>query len=68
MPVLAVVKGRPSAEQIAALIAVLAAVRAPAMAPAAPPARGFGWSSRSAQLRVPVLASPGGWRASALPR
>jgi hypothetical protein len=67
-PVLAVVKGSPSAEEIAALVAVLAAVRAPAVAPAVPPASRFGWSSRSAQLRVPVLAGPGGWRASALPR
>jgi hypothetical protein len=68
VPVLAVVKGCPSAEQIAALVAVLAARRASAMAPAAPPASRFGWSSRSAQLRVPVQASPGGWRASARPR
>jgi Acyl-CoA carboxylase epsilon subunit len=68
LPVLAVVKGSPAAEEIAALVAVLAARRAPAMAPAAPAASRFGWSSRSARLRVPVLASPGGWRASALPR
>ncbi len=68
VPVLAVAKGSPSAEEIAALVVVLAARRAPAMPPAAPAASRFGWSSRSALMRVPVLAGPGGWRASALPR
>jgi len=67
-PVLRVVHGSPSPEEIAALVAVLAA-RAPAEGTAA--GRGAlrnGWSERSRLLRAPLLRGPGGWRASGLPR
>lgn len=66
-PVLAIVRGNPSAEQVAALVAVLAARARPA---AASPARNVRseWSARSRLLRAPLVRGPGGWRASALPR
>jgi len=67
-PVLRVVHGSPSPEELAALVAVLAA-RAPAQGAAS--GRGIlrnGWSERSRLLRAPLLRGPGGWRASGLPR
>jgi Acyl-CoA carboxylase epsilon subunit len=67
-PALRVVRGNPTAEEIAALVAVLAA-RAPAGGAAA--RRGSvrnGWSERSRLLRAPLPRGPGGWRASGLPR
>jgi Acyl-CoA carboxylase epsilon subunit len=66
-PVLTVVRGSPSAEEIAALVIVLTARTGPASAGAA--ARpGSAWSARSRLLREPLPRGPGGWRASALPR
>jgi Acyl-CoA carboxylase epsilon subunit len=67
-PVLAVVRGTASAEDVAALVTVLAA-RASARG-----AAGTGetvrsrWSAPSRLLREPIMRAPGGWRASALPR
>ena len=74
-PVLRVVHGSPSAEEIAALVAVLAA-RAPAEGAVTGEGevgggRGMlrnGWSERSRLLRAPLWRGPGGWRASGLPR
>jgi Acyl-CoA carboxylase epsilon subunit len=63
----AIVRGNPSAEQVAALVAVLAARACPAGAPAPRNVRSE-WSSRSRLLRAPLQRGPGGWRASALPR
>jgi hypothetical protein len=63
----AIVRGNPSAEQVAALVAVLAARARPAGAPAPRNVRSE-WSSRSRLLRAPLQRGPGGWRASALPR
>ena len=65
-PVLTVVRGNPSAEEIAALVAVLTAARA-ASAGAAAARPGSAWSARSRLLRAPLPRGPGGWRASALP-
>ncbi len=65
---ISVVRGNPSAADIAALVAVLAARRQPAASRAAGPAARSGWSSRSALLREPLAPGPGSWRASALPR
>ena len=67
-PVLRIVRGNPSPEQIAALVAVLAA-----RAPSGGAAGGRGvmrnaWSARSRLLRAPLPRGPGGWRASGLPR
>jgi hypothetical protein len=72
-PVLAVIRGDASAEEIAALTAVLAAKSAAAArlaAAAATADRGahaFGWASRRAMLRKPLSHGPGAWRASARP-
>jgi hypothetical protein len=71
-PVLAVVRGDASAEEIAALTAVLAATSAAAARLAAAWAadRGgqtFGWASRRAMLRKPLSHGPGAWQASARP-
>ena len=68
-PALSIVKGNPSAEEIAAVVvAVVAARNAPAgQASVAGPIQS-GWSSRSRLLRQPMVHGSGGWRASALPR
>jgi hypothetical protein len=65
-PVVAIVAGNPSAEQVAALVAVLAARARPAGAPTPRNVRSE-WSSRSRLLRAPLQHGHGGWRASALP-
>jgi Acyl-CoA carboxylase epsilon subunit len=72
-PLLAVVRGDASAEEIAALTAVLAAKSAAAARAAAASSaadrgrRAFGWASRRAMLRKPLSHGPGAWRASARP-
>ena len=66
-PVLRVVRGNPTPEEVAALVAVLAAVGGSGVAEETRPARG--WSSPAARLRSPAYGTrAGGWRASALPR
>jgi hypothetical protein len=72
-PLLTVVRGDATAEEIAALTAVLAAKSAAAVraataaAAAARGGRTFGWASRQAMLRKPLAHGPGAWRASARP-
>jgi hypothetical protein len=65
VPLLAVTRGVPTADELAALLVVLAS------RPAGPAARsGAGratWSARSRMLRAAVHPGPGAWRASALP-
>jgi hypothetical protein len=65
-PVLRIVKGDATAEEIAALVAVLSA-RAAAAAEAPAPRRSE-WAGHERRMRRPVHPSPGGWRASAFPR
>jgi len=71
-PALRVVRGNPTAEEIAAVVSVLAARSA--AAGAARPGRGdtdetpSGWNDRSRALRAPLLHGPDAWRASAFPR
>ena len=65
-PVLRIVRGAPSAEDVAALVAVVAAASAsggsrPRTAPAS-----AGWAAHEHTVRGPLAA--GGWRASAAPR
>jgi hypothetical protein len=67
-PVLAIVAGDPSAEQIAAVVAVLSARIGPPERPGGGETARSVWSARSRLLRAPTTRSPGGWRASALPR
>jgi hypothetical protein len=61
---LRVVRGQPSAEELAALVVVLAA--SGGGAPAAPPPRSL-WAS-GGRVRTAPAPGPGAWRASALPR
>lgn len=67
-PVLAIVRGNPSAEQIAAVVTVLSARPAQAGRTSTAETARYGWSARSRLLREPMARGPGGWRASALPR
>ena len=61
-PLLRVVRGEPSAEELAALTVVVAALsqrrtrRRPAPVGA--------WASRGDVVRTPAQAGPGGWRAA----
>lgn len=64
-PLLRVVKGDATPEEVAALVAVFAALRAeepPTRRPA--PA----WAAHHRKVRRTLPHGPGGWRASALPR
>jgi hypothetical protein len=67
-PILRVVRGDATPEEIAALVAVLLARSADAEASG--PARSVtgSWSDRSGQLGRPPSPGPGAWRRSALPR
>ena len=66
-PVLQVIRGDATAEEIAALLAVITAGRGDA---GPEPARATvnAWTDRAALLRVPVHPGPGAWTASAWPR
>ena len=63
-PVLRVVKGDPSAEELAALVAVVASLGGP---PAAPARRTPEWNAPRRLHRLPQAHGPNGWRASGLP-
>ena len=66
-PLLRVVRGDATPEEIAALVVVLLARQADDEPPA--PDRsvpGF-WSDRASQLRRPLYPAPGAWRRSGLP-
>ncbi len=64
-PVLRIVGGHATAEELAALVAVLASRPD---ATAKEPARQAGWSARADLLRRPHAPGPGAWRASVQPR
>jgi Acyl-CoA carboxylase epsilon subunit len=66
-PVLTVVRGEPTAEELAALVIALA-TRAGQPGPAAPSPAPSQWAAKSRQLRPQLFPGPGAWRASALPR
>jgi hypothetical protein len=66
-PVVRIVRGNPTAEELAALVTVLVAASGSDEPEASTPARR--WSSPAARLRSPAYGpKPGGWRASGLPR
>jgi hypothetical protein len=65
-PMLRVVKGDPSDEELAALVAVVSAVGA-AQVTAEPKPRPQ-WSIPGRSHRTPLVSGPGAWRASTLPR
>ena len=64
-PALRIVRGDPSAEELAALVAVLAAASGTGQEEPAPAPRSD-WAPPARLLRTPV--APTGWWASALPR
>ena len=70
-PMLSVVSGQPTAEEVAAVTAVVTAVlaarqRAAAAQAAARTARSA-WLDRAALTRTPLRPGPGAWRRSARP-
>jgi hypothetical protein len=64
-PMLRVVRGDPSPEELAALVAVIASLGGPADAP---PRRTPAWNAPRRLVRVTHRHGPGAWRASGLPR
>ena len=64
-PMLRIVRGDPTPEEIAALTVVVAAASGGGPEPERGPHSV--WADRSRLVRGPVRAGPNGWRASALP-
>ena len=64
-PILRVVKGDATAEEVAALVAVVAALGRDGAAP--PRSRTPEWSAHHRKVRRTLPHGPGGWRSSALP-
>lgn len=62
-PLLRVVAGDPTPEELAALVAVVAAAASAPAEPSAP--RRSEWSAPHRLLRTPLRHGPGAWRASA---
>ncbi len=67
-PEFEVLRGAPTAGELAAVVVVLRAAAGRGSGLAAPAAARSQWAARSRLVRSPVLAGPGAWRASALPR
>jgi hypothetical protein len=66
-PVIRIVRGNPTPEELAALVTVLLA--AAGSGEPETPRTARGWSSPAARLRSPAYGpKPGGWRASGMPR
>jgi anti-sigma factor RsiW len=69
-PLLRVVRGDATPEEVAALVATLTAVaaaRSRAAAAAEPAPVATNWNAQARLLRAPVRPAPGGWRRSSLP-
>ena len=65
-PMLSVVKGSPTDEEVAALVAVLTlASRQPAPEPEPRPS---GWSAYWRSVRAPIIPGPDAWRMSGRPQ
>ena len=64
-PVLRIVRGTPTPDELAAIVAVVAAASGGDVRPAAAPAAA-GWAAHHRTLRGPLPT--GGWRASSAPR
>jgi hypothetical protein len=64
-PILRVVKGEPSAEELAALTAVVAVLSQHRPRRRVTPIGA--WASNAALVRRPLQSGPGGWRASGRP-
>jgi hypothetical protein len=65
-PLLRVITGNPTAEELAALVTVVAALGAGSGAP--PRRRTPEWSAHHRKVRTSLPHGSGGWRSSALPR
>jgi hypothetical protein len=65
-PVLSVIRGEPTPDELAALLVVLANRRQ--ARPADSAKRPSLWSSPGQTLHAPLFPGPGAWRASGLPR
>jgi hypothetical protein len=61
-PLLRIVSGSPSDEELAALTVVVAALSRPR--PRRRPTPVGGWASRADAVRTPLQPGPGGWRAA----
>ncbi len=66
-PVLRVVRGEPTDDEVAALVTVVAALAARSAAGVTEPPRSQ-WRNRARNIRPPIGPGPGAWRASGLPR
>jgi hypothetical protein len=64
-PLLRVVSGDPTPEELAALVAVVASLGSAA---SAPPRRTPEWQAQHRKVRATYPHGPGGWRSSGLPR
>ncbi|MDT0532263.1 acyl-CoA carboxylase epsilon subunit [Micromonospora sp. DSM 115977] len=64
-PLFRVVRGVPTAEELAALVGAIVVRSRPAAAP--PPVAASAWA-RSGRPVAAAVAGPGAWRASGLPR
>ena len=64
-PLLRVVSGEPTPEELAALVAVVASLGSAA---APPPRRTPEWQGNHRKVRATYAHGPGGWRSSGLPR
>jgi hypothetical protein len=67
-PMLRIVSGDATEEEIAALVAVLSARSGAAAAGEKPTPRRSEWAGHERRMRRPLHPSPNGWRASAFPR
>ena len=65
-PLLKIVKGDPSPQEVAALVAVVGALGSAATAPAPSPRPE--WNAPHRLVRTQNAAGPSGWRSSGLPR
>jgi hypothetical protein len=63
-PVLRIVKGNPTPEEIAAVTVLLTALNGDGDARTADQRHGAGWTDPNLRLRRPIPAGPGAWRAS----
>lgn len=66
-PILRIVRGEPTDEELAALTAVLVAAANRPAGTAPPPDEPSWWSRPGSRLRRPVHPGPGAWRASGWP-
>ena len=65
-PLLRIINGDATAEEVAAVVAVFAALGS--AAGESPRRRTPEWSARHRTVRVTLPHGPGGWRSSSLPR